>query len=161
MQETNSDAKLSEISSALSVPLQQRCSCSLSVQRHFFSCLGNTDSQAVVFLAKLSYNASTGVNMPSLLTSWVTSTPHIIVASTQLQVDTTCPIVIDSLKPKSCSVTATTGPPTNFTVVAVAVCVSVLAAVTIAVAIVISVVVFCKKQSKHRYVPILLATLYT
>ena len=54
--------------------------------------------------------------MPSLLTSWVTSNPHIIVASTQLQVDPTCPVVINSLQPKSCLVAfilPPTDPPTD------------------------------------------------
>ncbi len=100
MQETEGAAKLSDTSAALSVPLQQQCGCSLSVQQSLFSCFGTTDSQTVVFLAELSYTALPGVYMPSLLTSWVTSTPHITVASTQLQVDTTCPMVIDSLQPE-------------------------------------------------------------
>ena len=71
-----------------------------------------TESQSVVFIAELSYTALPGVDMPSLLTSWVTSNPHIIVASTQLQVDPTCPVVIDSLQPKSCLV-AFMLPPTD------------------------------------------------
>ena len=176
MQETNSDAKLSEISAALSVPLQQRCSCSLSVQRHFFSCLGTTDSETVVFLAELSYIAHPAVDVPFLLTSWVTSTPHIVVTSTQLQVDTTCPVVINSLEPKNCpvaSVTPPTGPstdssvypptnpPTDVTVVAAAVCIVViLVVVAIIIAIVMAVAFLNRKWSKYRYVPLLPDTLY-
>ena len=104
VQKIRSDAKLSEISAALSAHLQQQCSCSLSVQQSLFSCLGTTDSQTVVFLADLSYTALTGVDIPSL-TSWVISIPHIAVASTQLQMDTLCPVVImiDSLQPESCT----------------------------------------------------------
>ena len=155
VQETRSDAKLSEISAALSVTLQQQCSCFLSVQQSLFSCLGTTDSQTVVFLAELSYTALPGVDMPSLLASWVTSTPNITVASTQLQVDTTCPVVIDSLQPESCPVASTAPPnglPTDVTVIAVAICVIVLLVVTVIVAIVIAVIVCCRKQSKYRYV---------
>ncbi len=48
----------------------------------------------MVFLGELSYTALPGVDMPSLLISWVTSTPYIVVASTQLQVDPTCLVVI-------------------------------------------------------------------
>ena len=164
VQETRSDAKLSEISAALSVTLQQQCSCFLSVQQSLFSCLGTTEPQTVVFLAELSYTALPGVDMPSLLTLWVISTPHIAVASTQLQVDTTCPVVIDSLQPESCHVASTapptdppinspTDPPTDVTVIAVAVCIVVLlVVVTVIVAIVIAVIVCCRKQSKYRYV---------
>ena len=158
VQETNSDAKLSDISSALSTLLQQQCGCSLSVQQSLFSCLGTTDSQTVVFLAQLSYTALPGVDMPSLLTSWVASSPYIAVASTQLQVDTKCPVVIDSLEPESCPV-ASVAPPTNLptdvTVIAVAVCVIVL---TVVVAIVITVmIVVCRKQSRNikKYVTII------
>ena len=167
MQESKGDAKLSEVSAALSARLQQQCSCSLSVQQSLFSCLGTTDSQTVVFLAELSYTALPGVDMPSLLASWVASTPHIAVASTQLQVDTTCPVVVDSLQPESCPVASTvlptdpptdssTEPPTNLptdvTVIAVATCVIVLVVVTVIVATVIAVIVCCRKQSKYRYV---------
>ena len=155
MQENKGDAKLSEISAAFSVALQQQCSCSLSVQQSLFSCLGTTDSQTVVFLAELSYTALPRVDMPSLLASWVASTPHIAVASTQLQVDTTCPVVVDSLQPESCPVASTAPPtslPTDVTVIAVAVCVSVLVVATVIVAIVIAVIVCCRKQSKYRYV---------
>ena len=158
MQETNGDAKLSDISAALSVPLQQQCGCSLSVQQSHFSCANNTDSQTVVFIAELSYTALPGVDMPSLLTSWVTSTPHITVASTQLQVDTTCPVVINSLEPESCPVTSVALPtesPTETVTVIVTVCgIVILLVVTAIVVIVIAVVVCCRKQSKHRYVRI-------
>ena len=106
------------------------------------------------------------MDVPFLLSSWVTSTPHIIVASTQLQVDTTCPVVINSLEPKSCpvaSVTPPTGPssdssvdpptdhPTDVTVVAAAVCIVVLlVVVAIIIAIVMAVVLFNRKRSKYR-----------
>ena len=109
-QDSNTEAKLSDISTAVSVPLQRDCSCSLSVQRRTFSCLGTADSQTVVFLAELSYTALPAVDVSSLLTSWVASTPPITVASTQLQVDTTCPVVIDSLEPQGCAPT-TAAPP--------------------------------------------------
>ena len=157
LQETNSKEKLSDISAALSVPLQWQCSCSLSVQQSFFSCFGTTDSQTVVFLTELSYTALPGVDMTSLLTSWVTSTPYITVASTQMQVDTTCPVVIDTLEPESClsaSVAPSTDPPTDpsteITVIVAAVIVVFLVVMTATVAIVIVVAVFCRKQSKYR-----------
>ena len=158
MQESNGDAKLSNISAALSVPLQQQCSCSLSVQQSYFSCANNTDSQTVVFLAQLSYTALPGVDMPSLLTSWVNSTPYITVASTQLQVDTTCPVVINSLEPESCPVTSvappTESPTETVTVIVTIFGIVILIVVTAIVAIVIAVVVCCRKQSKNRYVQI-------
>ena len=157
LQETKGEAKLSDISAALSVPLQEQCGCSLSVQQSLFSCFGTMDSQTVVFLAELSYTALPGVDMPSLLTSWVTSTLYIIVDSTQLQVDPTCPLVIDSLEPESClgaSVTPPTNPPTDpsteVSVIVAAVVVVFLVPTTATVAIVIAVAVFCRKQSKHR-----------
>ena len=157
VQETNGDAKLSDISSALSTLLQQQCGCTLSVQQSLFSCLGTTGSQTVVFLVQLSYTALPGVDMPSLLTSWVASSPYIAVASTQLQMDTTCPVVIDSLEPESCPAASTappTDPPTNVTVIAVvAVCVIItLVVVTIIVAILAAVLLLCRKQQKYRYV---------
>ena len=127
----------------------------------------------MVFLAELSYAALPRVNMPSFLTSWVTSTPYITVASTQLQMDTTCPVVIDSLQPEPCSAVSvapstvpadptsnpTTDSSTDATVIVVVVAVAVvvlLVMVTAIVAIVIAVIVFCSKQSKYspRYVPV-------
>ena len=155
MQETKSDVKLNEISAAISVHLQLLCNCSLSVQRHFFSCLGTTDSQTVVFLAELSYTALPGVDIPSLLTSWVASTPHIIVASEQLQMDATCLVVIDSLEPESCTVAPPTDlQPTSIIVAAVAACATVFLVLAIIVVLVISVVVCYKRRSKYRYVPL-------
>ena len=174
MQETDSAAKLSDISAVLSAPLQQQCDCSLSVQQSLFSCFETTDSQTVVFLAELSYTALPRVDMPSFLTSWITSTPYITVASTQLQMDTTCPVVIDSLQPEPCfaaSVPLSTVPPadpssnpatdspTDTTVIVIVVAVSVvvlLVMVMAIVAIVIAVIVFFRKQSKYspRYVPV-------
>ena len=175
VQESNTEAKLSDISAALSVSLQQDCSCSLSVQQSLFSCLGTEDSQTVVFLARLSYTALPGVDLPSLLTAWVGSTPPITVASTQLQVDTTCPVVIDSLEPDGCNVNPPidaptdlttdppTDPPTNSStdplnnstsdaiVIAVAVGVVVLLIVILAIAIATAVMVCCRKRSKYRY----------
>ena len=109
-QDSNSEGKLSDVSAALTISLEQNCSCSLTVQRHFFSCLGAQDSQIAVFLAELSYTALPGVDLPSLLTAWVASTPPITVASTQLQVDTTCPVVIDSLEPDGCAPSPSTTP---------------------------------------------------
>ena len=175
MQETEGAAKLSDISVALSVALQQQCGCSLFVQQSLFSCFGTTDSQTVVFLAELFYTALPGVDMPSLLTSWVTSTPYLAVASTQLQVDTTCPVVIDSLQPEQCSAASVapstvppadpssnpaTDSPTDTTVIVIVVAVAavvLLVMVAAIVAIVIAVIIFCSKQSKYspRYVPVL------
>ena len=151
--------KLLDISKALSAALEQDCSCSLSVQRHEFSCQNTANSQTVVFLANLSYNILPGVDVPSLLTSWVASDPAITVNFIQLQVNTTCPVVITSLKSESCSVYVAppTDPPTDSDVTVIAAATGVivfLVVVTIVVAIVIAVAVVCKKQSKYRYVPI-------
>ena len=151
MQETNSEAKLSEIANAFTVPLQVQCNCSLSVQQSLFSCLGTTDSQAVVFLAQLSYTALPGVDMPFLLTSWVTSTPYIAVASTQLQVDATCPVVIGSLVPEICPVafvTPPTDPHTDIIVTAVSVF-GVMAIIVVAI-VITAVIVVCRKQSRNK-----------
>ena len=145
------------------------------MQQSFFSCLGTIDSQTVVFLAELSYSFG-AVDMPSLLTSWVTATPYVIVDSTQLQMDPTCPVVIDSLQPESCPVASVLPPtdqsavstadpssnpatdsPTDVTVIVIVVAVAVvvlLVMVMAIVAIVIAVIVFGRKQSKCRYVPI-------
>ena len=118
--------------------------------------------------------------MPSLLTSSVTATPYVIVDSTQLQVDPTCPVLIDSLQPESCPVASVLPPtdqstlpsadpssnpatdsPTDATVIVIVVAVAavvLLVMVAAIVAIVIAVIIFCSKQSKYspRYVPVLL-----
>ena len=67
-----------------------------------------------------------------------------------MQVDPTCPVVIDSLKPESCPVASQ---PTDVTVVVVAVVLTVLyVVVTLVVAIVIAVTLFCRRHStKYRY----------
>ena len=157
LQETKGEAKLSDISAALSVPLQQDCGCSLFVQQSIFSCFGTMDSQTVVFLAEISYTTLPGVDMPSLLTSWVTSTPYITVASTQMQVDITCTVVIDSLEPESCQAASVappidppTDPSTEVTVIVAIVVVVFLVVMTTTVSIVIAVAMFCRKQSKYR-----------
>ena len=58
-------------------------------------------------------------DLSTLLTSWVASTPPITVASTQLQVDTTCPVVIDALEADACSVDPPTDLPTNVTMITI------------------------------------------
>ena len=150
----DTEAKLSDIRTALSNPIRQDCKCSVSVEQHFFSCLGTEDSETVVYIAELSYTVIPGVvDVPSLLTSWVDSGPAIIVNSIQLQVDTTCPVVIDSLEPQSCSITPA-DPPADVTVIAVVTCVILLlVVVTIVAAVVVAVAVFRRKRSKYKYVP--------
>ena len=160
-QDLQTETKLSEISASLSVLLQQNCVCPLSIEQRFFSCLGTSDSQTVVFLAQLSYvELPGGMNIPSLITSWVTSSRAILVNSIQLQVDTNCPVVIDSLNSKSCTdpsidppTNPPTNPPTDFTVITIAVCVAILLVVIVLVAAVVAVVVLRRKWSKYRYAP--------
>ena len=157
-QESGTDSKLMTISDAVSVRLQTDCSCSVAIRNPVFSCANTADSKAVVFLAELQAE----VDVPSLLTSWVSSGPVITVNSIQLQVDTTCPVVIDSMQAQSCSV----APPTD--VIAAAVGVSILVVVIIIVVIVTALVVLCRKRSRfrcvcsHHYQPIpLCIILYT
>ena len=120
------------------------------MQQSLFRCLGTEDSETVVYIAELSYTVIPGVvDVPSLLTSWVDSGPTIMVNFIQLQVDTTCPRVIDSLEPQNCSTTLAI-PPTNVTVIAVVTCVILLlVVVTIVAAIVVAVAVF---RRKYKYV---------
>ena len=152
-QDSNTEAKLSDISAALSVSLQQDCSCSLAVQQSLFSCLGTEDSQTVVFLARLSYTALPGVDLPSLLTAWVGSTPPISVASTQLQVDTTCPVVIGSLEPESCVINT---PPPDVSVIAAAaggsVAVFLIVLIIVVAVVIVGSVYF--KRSRYVYTPV-------
>ena len=151
-QDSNTEGKLSDISTALSVPLQRDCSCSFAVQRHTFSCLGTEDSQTVVFLAELLYIVLPGgIDVPSLITSWVKNTRSIRVSSIQLQVDSTCPVIIDSLYTESCTIAPPAAPPTDVTVIAVSVVVVGIVILIITVAIVTAVAVYCKRQSRYRY----------
>ena len=151
IQESNSEAKLSDISSALSVTLQQNCNCFFSVQRRIFSCLGTENSQTVVFLAELTNMALSEADLSSLLTSWVASTPPITVASTQLQVDITCPVVIDSLKPEGCPVVSPTSSPTDVIVIAISVASVAFLLAIIIVAIVMAAIICYRKQSRYKY----------
>ena len=123
------------------------------MQQSLFSCLGTEDSETVVYIAELSYTIIPGVmDVPSLLTSWVDSGPAITVNFNQLQVDTTCPVVIDSLEPQSCS-TAPADPPADVTVIAVVTCIILLlVVVTIVAAVVVAVAVFRRKQLKFKCV---------
>ena len=154
IQGIDTEAKLSDIWTALFESIKEDCSCSFTLQQHFFSCLGSEDSETVVYIAELSYTVIPGVvDVPSLLTSWVDSGPAIIVNSIQLQVDTTCPVVIDYLAPQSCSTTPA-DLPADVTVIAVVTCVILLlVVVTIVAAIAVAVAVFHRKQSKYKYVP--------
>ena len=79
------------------------------------------------------------------------STHSIPVSSIQLQMDSTCPVVIDSLYTESCTVAPPAAPPTDVTVIAVSVVVVGIVIVIITVAIVTAVVVYCKRQSNYRY----------
>ena len=153
IQGIDTEAKLSDIWTALFESIRQDCSCSFILQQHFFSCLGTEDSETVVYIAELSYTVIPGVvDVHSLLTSWVDSGPTIIVNSIQLQVDTTCPVMIDSLEPQSCFTTPA-DPPTDVTVIAVVTCVILLlVVVAIVAAIVVAVAVFRRKQSKYKCV---------
>ena len=161
-QVSDTEAKLSDIWTALSDSIKQDCSCPFTLQQHFFSCLSTEDSETVVYLAQLSYTILPGVvDVPSLLTSWVDSGPAIVVNSIQLQVDTTCPVAIDPFEPQSCSI-APSDPPTDVTLTAVVVCVILLLiVVTIVAATVIAVLVYRRKHSKYRYVPHHTTTLCT
>ena len=92
------------------------------------------------------------MDMSSLLSSWVASTPHMVVASTQLQVDATCPVVIDSLEPESCTVAPPTDLPTIIIVAPVTAGVIVLLVTITIIVIVIVVVACCKRKSQYsRY----------
>ena len=142
-QESSTDSKLMTISAAVSVRLQTDCSCSVAVRNPVFSCANTADSKTVVFLAELQYSAPAEVDVPSLFTSWVSSGPVITVNSIQLQVNTTGPVVTDSMQGQSYSV----APPTA--VIAVAVCVSILVVVIITAVIVTALVVFCRKRSRY------------
>ena len=132
------------------------------MQQNLFSCLDTEDPETVVYIAELSYTVIPGVvDVPSLLTSWVDSGAAITVNFIQLQVDTTCPVVIDSLKPESCTDTPS-DPPTDVTVIAVVTCIILLlVVVTIVAAIVVAVAVFRRKQSKYKYVSHHTTTPYT
>ena len=97
IQGNGTEAKLSDIWTVLFESTKEDCSCSFTLQQHFFSCLGTENSETVIYIAELSYTVIPGVvDVPSLLTSWVDSGPTIIVNFIQLQVDTTCPVVIES-----------------------------------------------------------------
>ena len=145
LQESSTDSKLMTISAAVSVRLQTDCSYSVAVRNPVFSCANTADSKTVVFLAELQYSAQAEVDVPFLLTSWVSSGPVITVNSIQLQVDTTCTVVIDSLRAQNCSV----APPTD--VIAAAVCVSILVVVITTAVIVTAcaLVVLCRKRSRY------------
>ena len=87
------------------------------MQQSFFSCVGTKGSHTAVFLAEISYIAFPGaVDVSSLLTAWVDSTPAITVASTQLQVDTACLVQSNSSDGPSCAPTSTSAPTVDSTV---------------------------------------------
>ena len=111
----------------------------------------------MVFLARLSYTALPGVDLPSLLTTWVGSTPPITVASTQLQVDTTCPVVIGSLEPESCVINT---PPPDVSVIAAAaggsVAVFLIVLIIVVAMVIVGSVYF--KRSRYVYTPVAMYT---
>ena len=145
-QESGTDSKLMTMSDAVSVRLQTDCSCSVAVRNPVFSCANTADSKTVVFLAELQYSAPAEVDVPSLLTSWVSSGPVITVNSIQLQVNTTSPVVIDSMQAQSYS----EAPPTD--VIAAAVGVSILVVVIITTVVIVTacaLVVLYWKRSRY------------
>ena len=73
----------------------------------------------MLFLGELSCNVLPGgIDVPSLITSWVKNTRSSTVSSIQLQVDSICPVVSDSFNSESCTVAPPDAPPTGVTVIA-------------------------------------------
>ena len=104
-----------DIVSAVGQQVQMKCSCNFTetnIQNYEFSC--RSIKNTVVFRAEIIYTSLQQAryraeNLVTLVSGWVQSETSIVVDSTRLDVDPTCPAQLRSFQDGDCELTDTTG----------------------------------------------------
>ena len=104
-----------DIVSAVVQEVQMRCSCSFTetnIRNNEFSC--RSIENTVVFRAEISYTGSQQAryraeDLVTMVSGWAQSETSIVVDSTRLDVDPTCPTHLGSFQDGDCELTDPTG----------------------------------------------------
>ncbi|XP_065905338.1 hemicentin-1-like isoform X4 [Dysidea avara] len=103
--------KFDDIISQLMDEITSRCSCTFNIINETFSCRGSIGNfvDTVVFRARVSLQDSviTADDVVDDITNWVQSSPSISVAAVTLDVDPSCPAMLDSFNSADCVVVTT------------------------------------------------------
>ena len=115
MQDERRAQKFVDIVSAVVRQVQMKCSCNFTetnIQNYEFSC--RSIANTVVVRAEIIYTSLQQAryraeNLVTLVSGWVQSETSIVVDSTRLDVDPTCPTQLRSFQDGDCVLTDTTG----------------------------------------------------
>ena len=155
LQDERRAQKFMDIVSAVVQQVQMRCSCSFTetnIQNYEFSC--RSIENTVVFRAEIIYTSLQQAryraeNLVTLVSGWVQSETSIVVDSTRLDVDPTCPTQLRSFQDGDCVLTDTTG--TGGGNVATFASLGVVVGVVLLIICSIIIVIFVvRKKRKHR-----------
>ena len=121
MQDERRTEKFMEIVSAVVLQVQMRCSCSFTeanIRNNEFSC--RSIANTVVFRAEIGYTSSQqggyrAENLVTLVSAWAQSGTSIVVDSTRLDIDPTCPTQLGSFQDDDCVLSDPTGTDTTVT----------------------------------------------
>ena len=121
LQDERRTQKFMDIVSAVVQEVQMRCSCNLTetnIQNYEFSC--RSIENTVVFRAAIIYTGSQqgrnrAENLVTLVSEWAQSETSIVVDSTRLDIDPTCPTQLGSFQDGDCELTNTPGTDTTGT----------------------------------------------
>lgn len=109
VQAINTEQKLDDVKSSVTVRLQARCNCAFQVLSGQFSCI---DDSTVAYLAELQYSFpsnSTEPNAVEVLSAWVLENPRIAIPTegVELQVNPSCRVQVNSFADTACFPTTT------------------------------------------------------
>ena len=115
MQDDRRAQKFNDVVSAVVQQVQMGCLCNFTetnIQNYEFSC--RSTENTVVFRAEIIYTGSQQAryraeNLVALVSGWAQSETSIVVDSTRLDVDPTCPTQLGSFQDGDCELTDPTG----------------------------------------------------
>ena len=109
MQAINTEQKLNDVKSSVTMRLQARCNCGFQVLRGRFSCI---DDSTVAYQANIHYSLPSNNSQPDaveVLSAWVLENPRIAIPTegVQLQVNPSCRVRVNSFEDTTCFPTTT------------------------------------------------------
>ena len=112
MQDERRTQKFNDVVSAVVQEVQMSCSCSFTeanIRNNEFSC--RSIANTVVFRAKIGHTRAE--DLLALVSAWAQSGTSIVVDSTRLDVDPTCPTQLGSFQDDDCELSDPTGTDTT------------------------------------------------
>ena len=112
MQDERRTEKFTDIVSAVVQEVQMSCSCSFTeanIRNNEFSC--RSIANTVVFRAEIIYTRAE--DLVTLVSAWAQSGTSIVVDSTRLDIDPTCPTQLGSFQDDDCELSDPTGTDTT------------------------------------------------